>query len=260
MSKIIEGQSDIQLYGWWNANVVVSPDYELTQKKYDEHFDKDMVSFDMAKSLLENGEQTGECLPAYCLNDYERESIKEAILTGNNYGIEGDFSDVPNWEFQSEITLEGAEFDWDDLDDISKEHVINCILDDATKQGELCMSEEFDYRIDSDDISLNDDGIFEGCITINGEDCNFTYDENTVEIESGYEVYGTWNDAPIPVEQIPYLCEDVVSAVKETCEEFEQEQSAMLLPSLDDKLSDAESKVSMTNEAKEDIGKDDFDR
>lgn len=30
MSKIIEGQSEIQLSGWWNANIIASPDYKLT--------------------------------------------------------------------------------------------------------------------------------------------------------------------------------------------------------------------------------------
>ena len=31
MSKIIDGQTDIELSGWWVANIVVYPSYELKQ-------------------------------------------------------------------------------------------------------------------------------------------------------------------------------------------------------------------------------------
>ncbi len=258
MSKIIDGQTDIELSGWWVANIVVSPSYELTQEKYEEYFDKDMVSFDMAESLLENGEELGECLSASCLNGYCREEIKRAMLeNGDDYGVSNDFNDVPDWEFNYlDLTLDGEEADWNNLDDASKEHIVNCVLEDNCKQGEVCMIESLSYCIDTDDITVDDD-LFEGCITINDIDCEFTYDKDAdnIEIESGYTVCGEWHDAPIPVEQIPYRCQEIVSAIKEACEDIEHE-----LPSLDEKLEAAESKASNLSDIQEEKAKDTFDR
>lgn len=258
MSKIINGQTDIELSGWWEANIIVSPSYELTQEKYEEHFDKDMVSYDMAESLLENGEELGECLPASCLNGYCREEIKRAMLeNGDDYGVSNDFNDVPDWEFNYlDLTLDGEEADWSNLDDVSKEHIVNCVLEDNCKQGEVYMTESLSYSIDTDAISV-EDGVFEGTITINGAECEFTYneDQNNLEIESGYTVYGEYDNIPIPVEDIPYRCEDIVSAIKEACENIERE-----LPSLDEKLDAAESKASNVSDIQEEKAKDTFDR
>jgi hypothetical protein len=266
MSKIINGQANIELSGWWEANIVVSPSYELTQEKYEEHFDKDMVSFDMAESLLENGEELGECLPASCLNGYCIEEIKRAMLeNGDDYGVSNDFNDVPDWEFNYlDLTLDGEEADWSNLDDVSKEHIVNCVLEDNCKQGEVCMTESLSYSIDTDVISV-EDGVFEGCITINSEECEFTYDKDTdnIEIESGDTVCGEWYDAPIPVEQIPYRCQEIVLAIKEACEDIEHTAYTVehtLLPSLDEKLDAAESKASDVSGTKDEKAKDAFDR
>lgn len=266
MSKIINGQTDIELSGWWVANIVVSPSYEFTQEKYEEYFDKDMVSFDMVESLLENGEELGECLPASCLNGYCREEIKRAMLeNGDDYGVSNDFNDVPDWEFNYlDLTLDGEEADWNNLDDASKEHIVNCVLEDNCKQGEVCMIESLSYCIDTDDITV-DDGLFEGCITINDIDCEFTYDKDTdnIEIESDDTVCGEWHDVPIPVENIQYRCQEIVLAIKEACEDIERE-----LPSLDEKLDAAESKQheaveqcsSEVSDTKDEKAKDAFDR
>lgn len=248
MSKIIDGQTDIELSGWWGANIAISPDCEFDKDVYDNCFDSDAISFDTAKSLLEHGEETDEYLPAYCLNGYYREEIKRAILeNGDDYGVSNDFNDTPDWELNAySLTLDGEEIEWDNLDDFSKEHIINLILDDECRQGEVCMTESLSYSIDTDDISV-ENGVFEGCITINDVDCEFTYDKDTdnIEIESGDTVYGEWHDAPIPVEDIPYRCQEILSDIKEACEDIERAAYAVehtLLPSLDEKLDAAESK------------------
>lgn len=258
MSKIIDGQTDIELSGWWGANIAISPDCEFNKDVYDNCFDSDAISFDTAKSLLEHGEETNEYLPAYCLNGYYRDEIKRAILeNGDDYGIANDFNDVPDWELNAySLTLDGEEADWSNLDDVSKEHIVNLILDDECKQGDICMTESLSYSIDTDDISV-ENGVFEGCITINDVDCKFTYDKDTdnIEIESGDTVYGEWHDAPIPVEQIPYRCQEILSDIKEACEDIERE-----LPSLDEKLDAAESKVSEVSDTKDEKAIDAFDR
>ena len=258
MGKIINGQTDIELSGWWGVNIAISPDCEFNKDVYDNCFDSDAISFDTAKSLLEHGEETNEYLPAYCLNGYYRDEIKRAILeNSDDYGMSNDFNNVPDWELNAySLTIDGEEADWSNLDDVSKEHIVNLILDDECRQGEVCMTESLSYIIDTDAISV-EDGLYEGTITINSVECEFTYDKDAdnIEIESGYTVCGEWHDAPIPVEQIPYRCQEIVSAIKEACEDIEHE-----LPSLDEKLEAAESKASNLSDIQEEKAKDTFDR
>lgn len=171
--------------------------------------------------------------------------------------MSNDFNNVPDWELNAySLTIDGEEADWSNLDDVSKEHIVNLILDDECRQGEVCMTESLSYNIDTDDISV-ENGVYEGAITINGSECEFTYneDQNNLEIESGYTVYGEYDNITIPVEDIPYHCEDIASAIKEACEDIEHE-----LPSLDEKLEAAESKASNLSDIQEEKAKDTFDR
>ena len=44
------------------------------------------------------------------------------------------------WSVKLELTLEGEEIRWDDLDECSQEHIVNMIKDGYTG-GEICMPE-----------------------------------------------------------------------------------------------------------------------
>ena len=45
------------------------------------------------------------------------------------------------WSVEFELTLEGKEVRWEDLDEITQEHIANCIKEGYTS-GEICISEE----------------------------------------------------------------------------------------------------------------------
>ena len=45
------------------------------------------------------------------------------------------------WSVEFELTLEGEEVRWEDLDEITQEHIANCIKEGYTS-GEICIYEE----------------------------------------------------------------------------------------------------------------------
>ena len=45
------------------------------------------------------------------------------------------------WSVKFELTLEGEEVRWDDLDEVTQEHIANCIKEGYTSGG-ICIYEE----------------------------------------------------------------------------------------------------------------------
>lgn len=257
MSEIIEGYADVEIDGSWQASISISPTFNLTEESYNKYFDKEAVSFNQAKSILENDD---ECLSAYCLNDLCRSDIKAAILEDDSKcGTVGDF----NWKLNTESLIAcDQEIGWDNIDGDTRAEIISSILDEDIEQNDFNISETVSYSIDTKDISTisGSNGELEGMMFIGGEECYFSYDIklDEVKLDSDYEFTGLDNEIPIPGDEILIRSEELASEIKEACKEYIKEQ---VLPSLDERLAVAEEKAaSQSSDTREIKNIDNFDR
>lgn len=243
-NKPYETEIEVEKSGWWHGNIMLDTDQEISEEQYEELFDTDAISYETVCSLMEHGNETGEAVPAYCLRDHVRESIEQAILQGETYG--DIFGDGPAWGFSFEGTLEGEDIDWDDLSEVSQEHIVHGILEDEWRQGEICESQCMNLTVS--DFELSDDGYITGKITLDDDTCAFEYKVDTEEVSLHKYTAPGWltgssYETKLP-DAISENIEAIVDAVLEAVTDFEPERS-----SLDDLIAEAESNESANKSA-----------
>lgn len=148
----------IVLDGWFKGQVAIFLPEDLTKEEFEEINGDNYLSFDMAKSLSENGEKTGEYLPVSSMADFIGEDIKYQIIeNGDTCGtVKFDCSKEIEWQFDTNITLEGKETSFSELSDDNRNRIIDSVLG-GCNQGELIEYREIEeeYNIDPLDASIN---------------------------------------------------------------------------------------------------------
>ena len=243
-----EFSKNIEQYGSWNGGVNLSLNQDISKEMYKEAFEKDFISFDTVRGIMEKGEHTNEVVSASYLDDYCRDSIKNAILDGYSNGTINLKSGSIDWEVDIDCTLDGSDFRFDDLSEVSKEHVLNAILEDNCKWGELTEDINVDYEVEVSGITVcaYDENYLEGeiCITdSNGEveTCSFEYNMESEELSFHKYSAPGWMTGASHETLLPDMIEDNLDEIHTTAmweiEDFIDEMNQdKELPSLDDKL------------------------
>ena len=221
----------IEKDGWFKANVSITLPSDLKEENFREICDDENLSYNMAMFLSEHGKETGEHLPGASMADYIIDEIRNQICNGgNDYGMVGDIE----WSLDYDITIDGEEVDFWDLDEVSQKRIIDNVLE-GCYQGELLTFDDVEYEITFDSVEDEITGSVE--YSINGDNCSvlFTIDDNNVEFD---------DDLPSSFES--FITDEILEA-------YNEEQS------LDDKLAAAEEKASSVNEGKETKSHDDLE-
>lgn len=225
--KTYETEVEVEKSGWWHGNIMLDTDQEISEEQYEDLFDTNAISYETVCSLMEHGAETGEAVPAHCLRDHVREHIEQNVLNGETYG--DIFGDGPTWEFSFEGTLEGEDIDWNDLSEVSQEHIVHGILENEWRQGEIS---EYQYmNLTVSDFELSDDGYITGKITLDDETCAFEYKVDTEEVSLHKYTAPGWltgssYETKLP-DAISENIEAIVDAVLEAVTDFEPERSSL---------------------------------
>ena len=159
-----ELHDEFELSGWYYGNIFIDEGQHLTEEQYKEYFDPGMISYNMAKGIIEEGSKTGEAIDLKALQDDLIDYIKKQAIDNDYISINnGDL----NLTLNCKCTLNGFDVDFRDLSEVSQEKLIND-FGNACKQGEICelCSDIYDvmeqYHIDQEQalnmvgIDLND--------------------------------------------------------------------------------------------------------
>ena len=251
-----EFSKDIEKFGSWNGGVKLDLNQDITKEMYEEAFEQESIPFSTVRSIMEKGEVTNEAVPASCLDDYYRDSIKNAIMDGYDCGTVYLESGTIGWELDIECTIDGQLFDFEDLTEASKEHVLNAVLEDNCKWGELVEYIHEEYEVDVSGIAVcsYDENYLEGEICINDqngnlETCSFEYNMESEELSFHKYSSPGWMTGSSYETNLPDMIEDNLEEIHTTAmweiEDFIDEMNQDKdLPSLEDKLEVAETKQS----------------
>ena len=228
----------------WRGGIII--DFaEFTQEAYEEIFDTELISYSMAKSILEHGDETNEAIGLGLLNESYREQIADRILSGEYDGSV--YGDETEFYFETKIELP-AGLELDDIKDTGGlEHIVNFLKDieKTSAWGELNEYFSFEYS-DIDSISLNytdlEDPVV-GTITIDCREAHiqdhvidFTYDraEDTFTFEPDSDAWQYFDDIADEIEQF----------VRDDLKEHEKEQSlaSQITSARDEKQEPSENK------------------
>lgn len=183
---------DVDYSSWWYGNVVATNAVDLTEEDYNEAF-SGYTSYNMAKSLIDGyKDEASEAMPMFEANEWICDEIKDDILSGNGFGTVRVNDAYIDWELlYSESGRDNADFF--NLTEESQEHIVNAILNDCCKQGELNESIYCDVEISADGLVRNDDGSYEGSLHISispyegGFEAGY-YDVDFKYSDEGYEL------------------------------------------------------------------------
>lgn len=147
-----------EVSGLWNGNITLDSDFELSNIK---------------------------------------EEIKNKIIDGNDFGyVEVDGKRV-GWELNCDVSsIDGSKVDFHDLMEDSKKEIIDCILEDGVKQGEIDDIIEEYIDIDAVIIDITENGEYLGKVFFNdGEEIiSFEYDDKKDDLTLSPLYYGIFEN------------------------------------------------------------------
>lgn len=197
----------------WRGGIMINfAADDFTQEVYEEVFDTDLISYSMAKSILEHGKETNEAIGIGLLNESFRDEIARRVIDGEYDGSV--YGDSAEFYFETNIELP-AGLELDDIKDTGGlEHIVNFLKDieKTSSWGELNEYFYFEYG-DIDCVSLNytdlEDPVV-GSISIDCKEAHiqnhvieFTYDrcEDTFTFEPDNDAWQYFDDIADEIEQ-----------------------------------------------------------